>query len=81
MEGVFRRTSVKGSASMCAISRGRRLKDVFPQCQTSFGRFRRRGGLVLALAAGVYVLVDADDPLLRLLRPQVVMSVLRSFFL
>lgn len=37
-------------------------------------------GLVLALAAGVYVLIDADDPLLRLLRAQVVMNVLHSFF-
>lgn len=37
-------------------------------------------GVILALAAaGVYVLVNADDPLLRLLRPEVVMSVLHNF--
>lgn len=37
-------------------------------------------GLVLALTASVYVLVDAADPLLRHLQPQVAMSVLDSCF-
>lgn len=78
-EGVFRRTSVKGSASMCAISRGHWFKDVFPSAELHLGGLGGGRGPVLALAAGVYVLVDTDDPLLRLLWAQVVMNVLHSF--
>lgn len=59
--GGVRRTSVKGSASMCVISRGHWFKDVFPSAEAHLGGGGLGGGrgLVLALAAGVYVLVDA----------------------
>lgn len=36
---VFRRTSVKGSASMCAIRCVRQLKDVFSSAEPHLGGF------------------------------------------
>lgn len=71
---------MKGSALMCAISRGHRFKDVFPGAEPNVGGLGGGRRQVLALAAGVYALVDTDDPLLRLLRAQVVMNVLHSLF-
>lgn len=65
---------------MCAAGRGRRLKDVFPSAEPHLGDFAWWGERVLDLAAGVYALVDADDPLRRLLRAQLVRSVLHSVF-
>lgn len=54
-------------------------RTFFPVLNLIWGGLGGGRGLVLALAAGVYVLVDTDDPLLRLLRAQVVLNVLHSF--